>query len=457
VTTPKAAGWSDPRGGCAGVGVGGGLRSLLAKRPLYSGKTGQARLEAQLGSAEGVESVLKEVKAVWEGGRVPGGALEALRWSICRDRGLRASWGTLLAKLARPSFFAKLGTLLAKLARAVCSPSFSPSSSSSPVALTAARAAAEYVRGLSKGERELIEVEEAIERVAGRGGEELGRLWLRKGRIHKSMEQHVQAERAYEAALTTQRAHLPPNPTDIATSLNNLAALYEAKGEYDRALPLYEEALESTRAALPLGHPDIATSLNNTAGLYEAKGEYDRALPLYEEALVTGPPRHRHLAQQHCRLVQVQGRVRPGEYDRALPLYEEALEIRREALPPGHPDIASSLANLACLYDAKGEYDRALPLLEQALEIKREALPPGHQSIAFSLNNLAKLYQSKGEYDRALPLYEEALEVYEKALPPSHPSTTTCLHDLTKLYEAVGRHEEARQVRARAGGGGAVA
>jgi tetratricopeptide (TPR) repeat protein len=276
--------------------------SLLAKRRLYSGWTGQELLEQQLGAAQGVESVLEEVKAAWGGERVPGGALEVLRWSICRDRDLRASWGTLLAKLARDG-------------------ASSSSASSSPATFTAAEAAAEYVRGLSEGERELIGMEEAIEGMAAGGGAELGRLWLQKGTIHGAMEQHVQAERAYQAALATQRAHLPPHHPHIATSLNNLAALYRSKGEYDRALPLYEEALEMVREALPPGHPSIATSLNNLAALYRSKGEYDRALPLHEEALeqaglavfiATGPPQHRPLAQQPCSLVQVQGPVRPG-------------------------------------------------------------------------------------------------------------------------------------------------
>ena len=32
-------------------------------------------------------------------------------------------------------------------------------------------------------------------------------------------------------------------------------------------------------------HPDVAFSLNNLAGLYHAAGEYAKALPLYERSL----------------------------------------------------------------------------------------------------------------------------------------------------------------------------
>jgi tetratricopeptide (TPR) repeat protein len=88
--------------------------------------------------------------------------------------------------------------------------------------------------------------------------------------------------------------------------------------------------------------------------------------------------------------------------------------------------------------------------------MKRAALPPGHPEIAATLHYLAAVYKAKGEYDRALPLYEEALKIVRKALPPGHPDITTCLNSLVKCYESMGRHE-ARQVRAGAERGGAVA
>ena len=39
-----------------------------------------------------------------------------------------------------------------------------------------------------------------------------------------------------------------------------------------------------------------------------------------------------------------------GRYAEAEPLYERALAIREKALGPDHPDVATSLNNLAVLY-----------------------------------------------------------------------------------------------------------
>jgi tetratricopeptide (TPR) repeat protein len=71
----------------------------------------------------------------------------------------------------------------------------------------------------------------------------------------------------------------------VATSLNNLAHLYESQGRYTEAEPLYLEALDLRKRLLGDNHPDVATSLNNLAALYCYQGRYTEAEPLYLEAI----------------------------------------------------------------------------------------------------------------------------------------------------------------------------
>jgi tetratricopeptide (TPR) repeat protein len=47
----------------------------------------------------------------------------------------------------------------------------------------------------------------------------------------------------------------PKNHPDLATSLNNLAALYESQGRYSEAEPLLKDAIAIDRIALPENHP----------------------------------------------------------------------------------------------------------------------------------------------------------------------------------------------------------
>ncbi len=50
-----------------------------------------------------------------------------------------------------------------------------------------------------------------------------------------------------------------------------------------------------------------------------------------------------------------------GDHAAALPLFRQALEIRRTALGEDHPDYATSLNNLAALYQAMGDHAAAYP------------------------------------------------------------------------------------------------
>jgi tetratricopeptide (TPR) repeat protein len=74
-------------------------------------------------------------------------------------------------------------------------------------------------------------------------------------------------------------------PTDVATSLSNLAALYVDQGRYAEAEPLNKRSMMIREKVFGPDHPDVATSLNNLAYSYESQGRYAEAEPLYKRSL----------------------------------------------------------------------------------------------------------------------------------------------------------------------------
>ena len=158
---------------------------------------------------------------------------------------------------------------------------------------------------------------------------------------------------------------------NTANSLNNLASLLKAQGDYAAAKPLYEQALAIYKEVLGERHPNTANSLNNLASLLKAQGDYAAAKPLYEQALA----------------------------------------IYKEVLGEHHPDTANSLNSLAGLLQAQGAYAAAKPLYEQALAIRKEVLGARHPDTANSLNNLAGLLHAQGDLAGAEPLLSRALEI----------------------------------------------
>ncbi len=70
----------------------------------------------------------------------------------------------------------------------------------------------------------------------------------------------------------------------MATSLNNLAALYHAQVQYAEAELLHKRSLAISEKALGPDHPDVATSLENLAALYRATKRDEEAKTLEQRA-----------------------------------------------------------------------------------------------------------------------------------------------------------------------------
>jgi tetratricopeptide (TPR) repeat protein len=185
--------------------------------------------------------------------------------------------------------------------------------------------------------------------------------------------QYPEAELMWTIALKTAD-QFGPSDARLATSLNNLALVYDSQGKYDAAEPLYKRSLAIAEKALGPEHPGVATGLNNLAALYRAQGKYDAAEPLYKRSLA----------------------------------------IREKALGPDHPDMATSLNNLAVLYDTRGKYDAAEPLYKRSLAIREKALGPDHPAVATSLENYASLLKATNRAAEAEPLLKRAEAIRKK-------------------------------------------
>ncbi len=78
------------------------------------------------------------------------------------------------------------------------------------------------------------------------------------------------------------------------------------------------------------------------------------------------------------------------------------------------------------------------------------ALGPEHPDVATSLNNLAELYRVQGHYAAAEPLYQRSLAIWEKALGPEHPHVAQSLENYAALLRQTARADEAERMEARA-------
>ena len=91
------------------------------------------------------------------------------------------------------------------------------------------------------------------------------------------MANSAQAEPLCKQSLKIVEKALGPEHPDVATCLNNLAAVYYTQGKCAEAEPLYERSLKIRKKMLRPDHPDVATTYENMAVLYRQIGKEDEA------------------------------------------------------------------------------------------------------------------------------------------------------------------------------------
>ena len=210
------------------------------------------------------------------------------------------------------------------------------------------------------------------------------------------------------------------------------------------AIPHLEEV------ALNLPHAvsaeDLLWIFDRIGRFYKSQGLYAQAEPWFVQcvsvAKATMGEEHPDVATSLNNLAGFY--YSQGRYSEAEPLYVEALELKQDLLGDNHPDVAASLNNLAALYDAQGRDREAQPLYVKALEMRKRLLGDNHPDVATSLNNLALLYYSQGRYSEAQPLYEQALELRKRLLGDEHPDVATSLSNLALLYYSQGDYNKAQ-------------
>jgi class 3 adenylate cyclase/tetratricopeptide (TPR) repeat protein len=272
-----------------------------------------------------------------------------------------------------------------------------------------------------------------------------GRYLFQRGRYGES-------ETLLRRALELGQEMLGPDHTDIATSLNTLAIVYQREGKYVESEPLYEMALAMRERLLGPNHPDVANSSLNFGNLHFTQGRYAEAQRLYERADAIW---RRTFGSDHVGVATATNNMariceEMGRYDEAQRLDEEALAIRERVFGADHPHVAVSFSMLANGHARRGRFAEAEALHGQAIAIRERALGPHHDELGESLHDLAQVYVWQGRHHEALPLYERALRIFERAFGSQHPFVADNLQGIAAVHLKDGRFVDAEMLFERA-------
>ncbi len=261
-------------------------------------------------------------------------------------------------------------------------------------------------------------------------------------KIHPLIREFLQIKLQASVQINDLKQAFTSTFIEIAQTIPYSATL-EDINSVKNAIPHLTEVAENHLDAVSDEY--LGWAFSGLGRFYEGQGLYSLAEPWYQQCVSVIKSRlgenHPDVASSLNNLALLYSSQ--GRYEAAEPLYLQALQLRKQLRGENHLHTANSLNNLALLYYSQGRYEAAEPLFLQALQLIKQLLGENHPQVAMSLNNLAELYRSQGKYEAAEPLYIQALELYKQLLGENHPDTAMSLNNLAALYKSQGRYEAA--------------
>lgn len=270
----------------------------------------------------------------------------------------------------------------------------------------------------SEAEQLCKKVCETIKKEFGENHPNFARSLLSLAELYKITRRYTDAEPLYKRSLDILEKTLGKDHPHVIASLNNLAEFYYSRGRHSEAEPLYKKVLEIWENKYGKEHPNVAKTLNKLAVLCigmsaqrypEAELLLKRALEIKEKTLGRDHP---DLAESLTYLAQLYHITE--RYSEAEPLFKRALGIL-EKTSSGNYSI-ETINNLAQYYCLTERYPEAEFLYKKALDIKMKALGKDHPDVASSIHNLAKLYARIGRHIDSHQYFKEAWEIREKMI-----------------------------------------
>ena len=116
-------------------------------------------------------------------------------------------------------------------------------------------------------------------------------------------------------------------------------------------------------------------------------------------------------------------RRKPAEGEDPASLAQRAVAIKERALGPNHPEVATSLMNVAVERALADDPVVARSIVERALAIREASLGPDDPLVAASLESLAGLLMQLQDDDEAKRYIDRVLRIREKAYGAAHAGT----------------------------------
>jgi serine/threonine protein kinase/tetratricopeptide (TPR) repeat protein len=237
---------------------------------------------------------------------------------------------------------------------------------------------------------------------------------------------------------------LDAQPKTKAQLLQTLGSVYEILGLLNDS---FDKRLEASHLLARLDDADplqYASVLTDLSVGYRRRGELQdahdtalSALSLLREAGVGDG-----IAESYALNALGVAKITLGKYAEAEPLMQESVQVASQAAP-GSAAHATSVYNLAGLYNFLGRFSEAIPLVQQAIDIWLE-IDPSAPRIGDMFDGIGILQLELGQYDAAENSLQKGLEARRGSFGDDHYLVGLSLQNLGELSYTRGNPAEAR-------------
>lgn len=218
-----------------------------------------------------------------------------------------------------------------------------------------------------------------------------------------------------EEALAGWMRHREPEDQKVLTTKMNLANVYDALRENDRALALLEDVYSAQQRRLGAEHPITLMVLSNVASNLTTSGRHEEALQRFREVATT---RTAILGADHHDTLRVNQNIantllRLGRYEEALLANRQSYDARVRVLGPDHRETRLSQEALSRAYRETGNLSQARWHMEDLLAAREATLPAGNPLLLGGRVELANVIHAMGDSRTALTMLETVLATWE--------------------------------------------
>jgi len=217
------------------------------------------------------------------------------------------------------------------------------------------------------------------------------------------------AEQNYLKAITVFKSI--NKQEQISNTKNNLGAVYQFSGQYDKAIELYKESLKKSISMNDT--LSVSKSYNNIGALYVKMGDNDKAIEYlnkslnYKKILLDSVGISKTLLNIGNIFLNEKNNLKAIEY------YENALDIKMKI--GDSLNISTALSNIGLAYKNMSNYNKAVKYYLQALDFAKNT--GFKKQEALICNNIASTYDDWSELDSSNTFYKEkVVEYYSKSI-----------------------------------------